>query len=97
MTNPVLRKLRSGKVRAAEVADLLAKHIGDGSNESHCQSAVDELRRIRDDGTRNFTELIRILQQNNGFPPCEIITQVITGLRAAALRDSQRDDDQRAL
>jgi hypothetical protein len=96
MTNPVLRKLRSGKVGAAEIANLLAKHIGDGSNESHCQSAVEALSRIRDDGTRNFTELIRILQQSNGFPACEIITQVITGLRAAALRDSQRVDDQRA-
>ena len=81
MTNPVLRKLRSGRLTKSAIADLLQKHIGDGSNESHCVAACGALRTIRDEDSKDLAELIRIFQGSNGLSACDTIKQVIAALR----------------
>jgi len=48
MAFPTLKQLSDPKRSPRELAALLLKHIGDGSNDSHCEQAYKALRRIRD-------------------------------------------------
>lgn len=75
------------------IADLLEKHIGDGSNETHCEAACEELRRIRDEQTQALVKLIRIFQISNGVSACDVVKQVIGALRASAQRERENHDD----
>ena len=87
MTNPVLRKLGSPKLSARDIADLLQRHIGDGSNESHCKDACEALRRIRNEETRAVVQLTAVISRTcNNY--CEVVKQVIEVLRSnPALRN----------
>lgn len=44
MVNPVLKKLRWAK-SDKELAELIAKHIGSGTNQWHCKEAFTELKK----------------------------------------------------
>ena len=90
--NPVLRKLSSGRLSVGELADLLEKHIGDGSNESHCETACDALRRIRNPETNALARAVQVLQRSNGFRACEVVQQIIAALRAADGREHSPTD-----
>lgn len=81
MVNSVLRKLSDPKRSELEIADLLAKHIGNGSSEWHCEEACKELRRIRNEKVRAVAELIWRVQTSNGFSACDVVRQVIAALR----------------
>ena len=51
MTNPILRRLSRPGTTGRVAADLLAKHIGPGTNEAHCRQAVEALQRMKDRDT----------------------------------------------
>lgn len=61
---------------------MLEKHIGNGTNERHCEDACKEFHRIRDDNVRTVVEFCSRIQTSNGFGACEVVRQVISTLRA---------------
>lgn len=85
--NSVLRKLGSKHLSAGQIADLLEKHIGDDSNEVHCQAALDAIRRIRDHEMNSLAHLISVLQTANDQGACEVVRQIVAALRAVAQRE----------
>jgi len=92
MVNPVLRKLGSGHLSVGQLADLLGKHIGNGSNDVHCQAALDAIHRIRDHEMNALAHFIGVLQIANGQSACEVVRQIIAALRAAADRERSADN-----
>ena len=54
MPCPTVRQLSDSRLSPRELGALLQKHIGDGSNEFHCEQAYKELRRIRDPRIQQF-------------------------------------------
>lgn len=82
--NPVLRKLRQTKTRE-QIANLLEKHIGDGSNQGHCRQAYDALLlRGRDEDAKLVAEFARALTSNDG-DWCAGIHAAIASLRIKQL------------
>ena len=78
--NPILRKLSKPDLPALEIARLLEKHVGSGTNASQCEHAVAALSRIHDEGTNAVTRVLaRLLESDND--PCSTITAVIELLR----------------
>lgn len=47
MVNPILRKIRKPNLTSIDIADLLEKHIDDGSNRAHCKEAYEACQTIR--------------------------------------------------
>lgn len=80
--NPILRKLRRKNLSPADVAQLLEKHIGDGSNEFHCRQACEALRTIRREDTRSYAQFIDNIL-NGVSTRCEVVKRVISALRSA--------------
>jgi len=81
MVNPVLRKLSDPRLSRFDIASLIEKHIGDGSNEFHCEQAYKAFTRIREPSIRNVALLIeRICKGNLSY--CEIVKMVIENLRS---------------
>ena len=72
MTNPVLKKLSKPCQPASALADLLQKHIGDGSNEHHCKEAFEALVRIKN---RKLAIPAQVLGRliSNGSNYCELV------------------------
>jgi hypothetical protein len=81
MTNSVLKKLRSRKVSAQQIADLLEKHIGDGLNEIHCRDACEALGTIRSEELRRLVHIVDVIFRN-GDNYCNAVRRVIAVLRA---------------
>ena len=74
--NPTLRKLSKPGLPALEIARLLQKHVGGGTNPSHCEDAVAALRRIHDEGTNAVTRVLaRLLESDRD--PCSTIREVV--------------------
>ena len=86
--NPVLKKLSDPHLSRNQVADILEKHIGDGSNDYHCEQACNALRRIRDADTSAVVRTIAALLDRDG-KHCETINVIIANLRSGS--DEQRD------
>lgn len=82
MVNPILKKLSCPRLSAAEIATLLEKHIGSGSNETHCVQAIEAISRIKSCQIRGVAKAVNLLLMNNG-PPCERIGAIISHLRSA--------------
>jgi hypothetical protein len=62
---PTLKKISSAK-SASEIAELLQKHIGDGTNQKHCEAACDAVRRIRNEDIRTFLQRQKVLLNVEG-------------------------------
>ena|ERR1700690_1095245 len=80
IVNPILKKLSNSDLSRLEIAGLLEKHIGDGSNECHCQDACDALRRIHDQNINSEARVLVALLDGH-WSPCEAIKWVIANLR----------------
>jgi hypothetical protein len=78
--NPVLRELYGPRRSIADIADLLERHIGDGSDPARCEEALAALRRVRE---QNPTYYLRIALReiDAGLPACETIRAVVSVLR----------------
>lgn len=79
--NPTLKKLSSPSLSRVDVADLIERHIGDGCSETHCQEALDALRRVRDERTR-MTALVIVRIQRDDLDSCMLARHVINTLRS---------------
>lgn len=78
--NPVIRKLSGPPRSLADVADLLEKHIGDGTDEASTKEALEALRRIRKDNpSYYFRVALRCLDADG--TPYELVRKVVTTLR----------------
>ena len=78
MTSPTLKALSRKSLTPVEIADLLQKHIGDGSSDFVCQQALDALRRLKDPSVLvvpNVTMLI--LFAGTELPQCEQVGLII--------------------
>ncbi len=83
MVNPVLRKLSDRRLSPFEIASLVEKHIGDGSNEFHCEQAYNALTRIRQAKIRQVVRAhARIQKSFNNYSAT--IKSVIRILRSEA-------------
>lgn len=77
--NPMLRKISSAK-SASEIADLLQKHIGEGTNQSHCKDACDAAtQRIENGEIKKTIQIIITIYSNYSW--CETAKIIITMLR----------------
>lgn len=81
MVNPVLKKLRSSRISAGEIATLLEKHIGSDSNEANCVQALEALQRIPNQQIRNAVLVLNLLLKSDA-PPSERIRAVIGQIRS---------------
>jgi len=72
--NPVLKKLRSGKLSSLEIAALLEKHIGDGTNKEHCRDAC-----------KNYAQFTEAILMSAGGNYCDVVRWVIDGLRSGGV------------
>lgn len=81
--NPVLKKLSNPRLSRFEVANLLQKHVGDGSNEHHCAQACSALRRIRNEDQSAVVRVLVRLVQADGTN-CQAIQAAIANLRSEA-------------
>ena len=90
MTNPVLKSLSRQGLSRSEIADLLEKHIGPGTNELHCKEAFDALNRIRDLQV-GIPARVTGLLIGNGSNYCEMVRQCADQIRHA-LPDSPSTD-----
>lgn len=72
---------------AAEIADFLQKHIGEGTNQSHCKDACEATQRIKNGEIKRTIRAI-IAVNNNCNDDCWCLTaQAIIAL----LRNSVED------
>ena len=78
--SPILRNLTGPPRSLADVANMLERHIGDGTDEARCKEAIDALRRIR---LHNPTYYLRaaLRELDHELAPCEAIRKVIRVLR----------------
>lgn len=77
--NPMLRKISSAK-SASEVADLLQKHIGEGTNQSHCKDAcAAATQRIENGEIKQVIQVIIAIYSNYSW--CETAKIIIAVLR----------------
>ena len=78
--NPILQQLSGPPRSLADVADLLERHIGDGSDDRPCREAIEALRKLR---AYNPTYYLRAaLRELDGeAAPCATIRKVIRVLR----------------
>lgn len=84
--NPVLRKLSKRLLSPAGMADLLEKHIGDGTNDLHCKQACDALSKIQDHDIRvQVCITVRLLSEST--TDCLIARRIIELLRSKANRE----------
>lgn len=76
---PMLKKINRAK-SAGEIAYLLEKVIGDGTNEYHCKAACDALRRVRNEDLRNFLLCQKVLlgAESAEVNYCEIAKFIIS-------------------
>ena len=82
MANAVLKKLSSRNISNSIIADLLEKHIGDGSNEYHCRQAFEALVRIKEQRTTiPAFVLCRLLRNGNNY--CEMVRAAAAQIRHA--------------
>jgi hypothetical protein len=80
--NPTLKHLSKAANTPVELADLLERHIGAGTNELHCTQACEALRRIRHQRTR-IVSLVIARMDGSSSAPCDAIRSVINYLRNA--------------
>ena len=80
MANPVLKKLSNPRISNATIADLLEKHIGDGSNEQHCRQAWVALQRIKHQRLSIAARVLGTLL-SNGNNYCEMVRQAAAQIR----------------
>ena len=79
-SNRLLDQLAGAPRSLADVADMLERHIGDGTDETRCKEAVEALRRARlHYPTYYLRAALRELDQEAA--PCEVIRRVIRILR----------------
>lgn len=77
--NPMLRKISSAK-SASEIADLLQKHIGEGTNQSHCKDACEAAaQRIENEEIKKTIQAVITLY--TGLNWCETAQVIIAMLR----------------
>jgi hypothetical protein len=79
--NPTLKGLAKSGLSKTEIANLIEKHIGPGTNEWHCEEALKELRRLRAEKSEicQYASAFKLLDQNS--TPCEIAFLLIKFLR----------------
>ena len=90
MANPVLKKLSKPGIPDSEIADLLEKHIGMGSNESHCRDAFEALRRIKNHDSVAVARVVSLLV-SNGSNYCEMVRQAAEQFRCASANPYQHE------
>lgn len=78
--NPLLGKLTGPLRTPADVADLLERHIGDGTDELRCREALAALQRIRKDHPSYYLRVALRALDGNGTP-CELVRAVVTTIR----------------
>ncbi len=77
--NPTLRKISSAK-SASEIADLLQKHIGEGTNQSHCKDACEAaIQRIENGELKQVIQVI--INVNSSYSWCQTAQVIIAMLR----------------
>ena len=78
--NPLLHKLSGPPRSLADVADLLERHIADGTDDKPCKEAIEALRKIRGyNPTYYLRAALRELEADAS--PCETVRKVIRVLR----------------
>ena len=78
--NPVLRELYGPRRSIADVADLLERHIGDGTDRDRCKEALEALRRVRGQNPTYYLRIaLRALDADT--EPCETVRAVVAVLR----------------
>ncbi len=76
----VQRLLEGPPLSLADVADLLERHTGAGTDEARCKEAVDVLRRVRRGYPTYYLRVaLRVLDAQT--TPCETVREVIRVLR----------------
>lgn len=75
-----LKQLSDLRLSPLELAALLEEHIGDGSNEFHCELACKAFNRIRNPRVRDPILIMKRLLQNEKYS--EIVKAVIMALRS---------------
>jgi hypothetical protein len=78
--NPTLRKLSDARLTPIEIATLLEKHIGSGSDDFHCRQALDALERIPTDAPHVAARVLARLVETDASP-CDTIKLIIARLR----------------
>jgi hypothetical protein len=81
MTNPVLRNIRRANT-AEEIAALLKKHIGLGTNQQHCREAYEAvLARAKDPELKSTAEVLgRIILSDHPDDWCQTMRLIINAL-----------------
>jgi hypothetical protein len=81
MLNPILRKLRRTDSPQI-VANLLEKHIGDGSIKYYCEQAYDALQLTHHEGIKTTARALKVVCRSGvQVEWCEIMKLVIHYLR----------------
>ena len=76
----LLRQLSGPPRSVADMADLLERHIGDGTDPERCQEAIDALQRAaRSNPSYSVRVTLRVLDATT--PPCQQVRRVIETLR----------------
>jgi hypothetical protein len=74
--NRILRALCGPPRSLADVADLLERHIGDGSDEKSCREAIEALRKLRAHGPTYYVRAA-LRELDGEAAPCETVRKVI--------------------
>lgn len=77
---PLSSQLSGPPRSVADMADILERHIGDGTDPDRCREAIDALRRA---GSNNPSYSVRVTLRvlDEATPPCRLVRKVIDTLR----------------
>ena len=80
---PILRKLRHVDTKE-EIADLLRRHIGDGSNPTHCKQSYEALQqRVHIDEVNKTAETIMRINLISEDHWCRVVNIIISSLHSS--------------
>lgn len=79
--NPTLKKLSNPNLSGKDLAGLLQKHIGDGTNKIHCHEALEAISRIKNKSIRDTAKTTSIIFYSNDGDFCMTLLSVIAILK----------------
>ena len=77
---PLLRELSGPPRSVSDTADILERHIGDGTDPQRCAEVIDALERMRKNNP-SYPVRVTLRMLDDTAPPCQRVRKIIDTLR----------------
>ena len=77
---PLLHELSGPPRSVSDTADILERHIGDGTDPRRCAEVIDALERMRGNNP-SYSVRVTLRMLDDPAPPCQRVRRIIDTLR----------------